>query len=114
MLQQRLGGKCTARAQPGPSWGFLKRSLQAVDAQNGNLALHISAQNGHMGLTSFLLDSRNSSATLINPCTSRMPVHVLSRHEEHRPVCIQLMGRAAKPKVPMSTRRISTAKRLCI
>jgi len=30
----------------------------AVDAQNGNLALHIAAQNGHMGLTSFLLDSR--------------------------------------------------------
>ena len=35
---------------------------QAVDAQNGNLALHISAQNGHMGLTSFLLESRRLAA----------------------------------------------------
>ena len=36
---------------------------QAVDAQNGNLALHIAAQNGHMNLTSFLLDSRGPAVT---------------------------------------------------
>ena len=58
-------------------WGFLKRSLQAVDAQNGNLALHIAAQNGHMGLTSFLLDSRYSLATIALPVCPSTSCHFI-------------------------------------
>eukprot|EP00438_Fugacium_kawagutii_P019079 Skav200866 [mRNA] locus=scaffold3214:138117:139995:- [translate_table: standard] len=34
----------------------MKDALAAVDAQNGNRALHIAAQNGHMPLTKYILE----------------------------------------------------------
>lgn len=40
-------------------WGnelTMKDAICAADTQNGNLALHIAAQNGHMSLTRFLLE----------------------------------------------------------
>lgn len=40
------------------SGATMKDALAAVDAQNGNRALHISAQNGHMPLTKYILEQK--------------------------------------------------------
>ena len=38
------------------SGATMKDALASVDAQNGNRALHIAAQNGHMPLTKYILE----------------------------------------------------------
>ena len=53
------------------SGATMKDALAAVDAQNGNRALHISAQNGHMPLTKYILEQKaDPSAQTFNGQTA--------------------------------------------
>jgi len=57
-------------------WGGpgMKDALAATDAQNGNRALHIAAQNGHMTLTKYILEQKADPS--VQNFNGQTPLHM--------------------------------------